>query len=172
MTVEKMRLCTYRPERVGVILTVRLADYSVWYCLGMDRVTGELTDFGGKLKKRETLLSGAFRELREEIGKKIGKTGVEVTPTSEVLLSRKMMIVFATALNIETRDDLVKSVRSFTPTREMKSIVWLPLQDLQSLISGRFAYYTPNGRPHILYEKVRLFLMGVEGRAAPLTPAI
>ncbi len=62
---------TLDPVRAGVIpFTVR--DNHIYFLLGIDRRTRELTDFGGGVKSTETMVEGALREFYEESCKIFG----------------------------------------------------------------------------------------------------
>ncbi len=53
------------PNRAGVIpFTVR--EHRIYFLLGIDRRTRELTDFGGGVKSTETMVDAALREFTEE----------------------------------------------------------------------------------------------------------
>lgn len=59
--------------RAGVI-PYTIKDNQVYFLLGIDRRTRELTDFGGGVKSDETILEAAQRELGEETCKLFGNT--------------------------------------------------------------------------------------------------
>jgi hypothetical protein len=66
----------YHSERGGVIILSNVAGRTN-YGLGIDRLTNELTDFGGKIRPHENSIKGALRELQEET------LGIFVTPSIE-----------------------------------------------------------------------------------------
>jgi len=51
--------------RAGVI-PFTIYDNRLYFLMGIDRATGELTDFGGHSKMTETIAETALRELTEE----------------------------------------------------------------------------------------------------------
>jgi len=52
-------------KRAGIIPYTIIEDKK-YFCLGVDSKYGTLTDFGGGIKKEETFIEGACRELEEE----------------------------------------------------------------------------------------------------------
>lgn len=54
-----------KPVRAGVI-PYTVAFNHVYFLMGVDRGSGELTDFGGGIKNGESTIQAALREFREE----------------------------------------------------------------------------------------------------------
>ena len=53
--------------RAGVIITTENSTGSIVYGLGIDRCSREITDFGGRVERKdENFIEAAFREFREE----------------------------------------------------------------------------------------------------------
>lgn len=92
-TVRKYLERGFHSERGGVIL---ITDHNqrTNYGLGTDRLTNELTDFGGKIHSFENSIVGALREFTEET------LGIFETPTLDeiqnciVIHNEYMLIIF------------------------------------------------------------------------------
>lgn len=66
MLLSNVDFTKIHPNRSGVIPYVRIKDH-VYFLMGVDTNTGELSDFGGGVKAYENALSGGLRECMEEI---------------------------------------------------------------------------------------------------------
>jgi hypothetical protein len=85
-----------KPKRAGVIpYTIR--DSKLYFLLGVDRASRDLTDFGGGVKGTESAIDTAFRELMEETCELFGNTiNKDELLNSPVITTRsgKMAIFF------------------------------------------------------------------------------
>ena len=86
--------------RSGVIPYI-IKDSQLFFLLGVDRVTLDLTDFGGGIKAKESVVDAAFRELCEEscglFGETIKKDDLYTAPA--VTNQSKKMIIFFLRIN-------------------------------------------------------------------------
>lgn len=134
------------PRRGGVVL-LDLSSKRLGF--GIDVPTGEITDFGGSIRRREHPLTGSLREFREE---SLGVFSVNFN-NPLVALSREMMIIF-----VPFEGDIEECQKCFHENLkkirfpEVKDIIWIPLEDLEQVLkTGRY-------EKSIMYEKVRTFL--------------
>ena len=138
--------------RAGVIIYTK-NNGTTYFCLGVDTQSGNLTDFGGGVKKDETVVEGALRELEEESQGVFGSLSVEDISDSVVFHSHNMAIIF-----ISHQGDKRKIVTEFEKKAdengapEVCDIVWLTTEQLLESIHGR-------GRT--LYIRVRKLLSKV-----------
>lgn len=137
------------PVRSGAVIYTREGD-KTYFCLGIDTQSGNLTDFGGGVKKGETIVEGGLRELAEEsqgVFGVINPTEIEDTVTFH---SYNMAIMF-----IPLKVDRMKITENFNNKirgkldPEVCDIVWLDTQEFMESIHGR-------GRK--LYIRVRKLL--------------
>ena len=123
------------------------------FLLGVHRETGEITDFGGGIKKKENDLSGGFRELSEETKGIFDSTtseaelgtciGVYKRSLGKRRLSKGdggMSAIFVPVDNswIEDADKLFsESKKNGLGNNEIEELVWCTEAQLLSLISGK-----------------------------------
>jgi hypothetical protein len=87
--------------RAGVI-PFTVYERRIYFLLGIDRRTRELTDFGGGIKSSETIADAAFREFNEEtikIFKSVNKDHIKQSPA--VTNSAKNTAIFFLRVNPE-----------------------------------------------------------------------
>lgn len=117
----------------------------LWFCFGVDKRTGELTDFGGGTKKWETPLEGAARELFEESSGLFNEYSnrPELNPlNSTICISRnEMTLIFMPVSNS------YMNIKKNNISDEIESIVWLTRRDVMDLLK----YYSP-GEKNIEYK--------------------
>ena len=91
--LNNISLAQINVERVGVILfTIQQGILKLG--LAIDYKTGELTDFGGKIKKRDrNPIEGALRELREETYNTC-KFRLSDMKNNFIIFNHSMMILF------------------------------------------------------------------------------
>src|SRR5579871_6794868 len=84
---------SFCPRRVGIIpYTIRRG--GPYFCLGIDRRYGSLTDFGGGFKKTDiTPVKGALREFSEETLGSFGDITNNID-SSLAVFDRAMLIIF------------------------------------------------------------------------------
>ena len=94
------------PRRAGVIpYTIR--DQRLYFLLGIDRRTRELTDFGGGVKITETMVKGALREFDEESCKMFGNSITEehLTESPAVTNHDRNIAIFFVNIDSKWLDD-------------------------------------------------------------------
>ena len=138
--------------RSGAIIYTKLKGETL-FCLGVDAQFGDLTDFGGGVKKSEDIITGGLRELEEEslgIFGKIDREDVLKVPTA---WSNNISIMFIPMiLDIDNTLDSFHYKLSDKKNIEVKDIVWLSKEEFLESIYG-------NGRR--LYSRVRRLLRKV-----------
>src|SRR6185437_730049 len=94
--VKDVDLKLVKPPRAGLILYTRVKG-DLWFGLGVDRQSGELTDFGGgvsyKRRHDEHVIAGALREFNEET-LNILKLTMDDVKDCPVLYDNNMLIMF------------------------------------------------------------------------------
>lgn len=125
------------PSRAGVIIYTDLPN-GRRFCLGVDRVSHELTDFGGGVshKRDRTALDGALRELAEESLGIFGLIEPKDIQRSLVIYNSSTMIVM-----IPVTQNITNVTQQFRervrPESEVSALVWITPPELQALINGR-----------------------------------
>jgi len=134
-------------KRAGIILYARYNN-DIWLGMGIDRVSGDISDFGGGVCKRDTdAIDGAIREFCEESLNIFGKVTRAHVNNCNCIIEDSMMIIF---LPIVT--DLKKSSKLFRSIMkkdsEMSSMIWIK--------SGKFDRLVKNqSNDYKIYERVR-----------------
>lgn len=119
-------------HRAGIIPYIRLDNGNVWYCLGIDDKSGDLSDFGGGVEKRDkgNYQLTAIREFDEETLGVFGTLSIRDIYNSYVIFYAHTAIIFLRInLDIESfkyyqeefklrRDGLHKQT-------EMRDIAWI-----------------------------------------------
>jgi hypothetical protein len=145
-----------RPSRAGVIVYVDTPNGRK-FCLGVDRVHHELTDFGGgvRYKRDGTALVGALRELAEESLGIFGMIEPGDVQNSLVIYNNSLLIVFVRVNHNPL--SITQLFRSrVQPESEVSALVWITPTELESLLHGTSSL----GR---MYNRVRR-LLGQAGR--------
>jgi len=145
------------PVRSGAIIYTRNND-KTYFCLGIDTQSGNITDFGGGVKKGETIVLGGLRELEEESQGVFGNIDPSEIRDTITFHSYNMAIMFI-PLDVDM-DQITKNFRSKIKGKtnpEVCDIVWLDTQELLESIHGR-------GRK--LYIRVRKLLSKVTSTIA------
>ena len=120
--------------RAGAIIYTRWQGVT-YFCLGVDTESGNLTDFGGGVKKDETVIEGGLRELNEE------SLGIFDSPEVEQALvfhSSRVAIMFI-PMNVCPEDiskEFTQKIKEH-PEPEVCDIVWLTTEELLESIHGR-----------------------------------
>jgi hypothetical protein len=140
-----------------------------FFCLGIDSEYGNLTDFGGGIKKYETFTGAASRELFEESLGLFNFSSQSLYECSEAVYDTNMIIMF---INVKisdnaTMEDLDKMIKKYynnysnTTTSETKGIFWIHESNFYDLVkSGKSIRYKDYIYPAI-YKKVADLLRSV-----------
>lgn len=117
---------------------------SIFFLFGIDLASGDITDFGGGVKKsRETALQGALREFLEEI-RYIFESSVKNLNTlrlSTSLFSERMSVIF---LPVECEwfvdaEYKFSTAKINTKTDEISRVAWFSSSEVQKLVRGKYA---------------------------------
>lgn len=156
-TVQSINLKYVQPTRAGIIIYT-VYNNAVYFGLGLDSKTHDLTDFGGtvKYKMDGDVVKGALREFTEEtldIFEPITPNELKHCP---VLYDNDNCIIF---MHVGVTPDIVSKAynnkfRTVKDTTEPEicGITWLTWEDFSNSIKSK----------GVLYERVRLFLVAAE----------
>lgn len=123
--------------RSGAIIYIHMAG-KTYFCLGIDAIHRELTDFGGGVKKDETIIEGGLRELYEESQGVFGDLLYNDIKDCIIFNSHNMAIMF-----IHLQVDMNQITKTFfekikdKAELEVSSIKWLETNELTDSIQGR-----------------------------------
>lgn len=145
-----------RLSRAGVI-PFTIKNDTVYFLMGIDRKTGEYTDFGGGVKNHETFVSCAIRELSEESCELF--TGViteQVLKNSFAVANRnKTNVIFFPFINSEylgkapvqfkIAHDKLSHMKKYN---ELAAVRWLTEKQFIDIAYCR--------NPNCMWEKVKL----------------
>lgn len=123
--------------RAGAIIYTKI-NGQCYFCLGIDTQSGNLTDFGGGVKKGETIIEGGLRELEEESQGVFGKIDpVDIVDTL-TFNTYNMSITFI-PLNVKPDEitTIFNEKISSQEKTEVCNIIWLTKDELLECIHGR-----------------------------------
>ena len=123
--------------RSGAIIYTRDKD-QIYFCLGIDTQSGNLTDFGGGVKKGESVVEGGLRELHEESLNIFGDIKSADILDTTTFHCFNMAIMFI-PLDVD-RDAITEQFKSLVRDKEepeVCDIVWLTKDELLESIHGR-----------------------------------
>lgn len=130
-----------RIERAGVIIYMKIDD-EIIFCMGIDYIHNEYSDFGGGVKKKDgTVIEGGLRELSEESLGIFGKINSDELNNFILLYTKKTAILFI-KVNVEQYDminmfnerlKIIKKKLEPELTPEMKKIEWISCEEFISL---------------------------------------
>lgn len=162
------------PPRAGVILFSTTHDggrETLWFGLGTDSQSHDLTDFGGGVsytRMRETAVQGALRELKEETLGIFGTLEPSDVAECPALLDAAMLLIFV-RVPVHPQAAAAAFQDSYARERreqpEVCSLQWVTLAELRDLISP------PRTLRHAapqLYHRLRDFLCAAGDFAALL----
>lgn len=117
-----------KPQRGGVVpYTVR--DGEVYFGLGIDTKTGDITDFGGgiRYKKDGDAVTGSLREFMEESLCIFGAYNMETVKNTVVVYTDSIMIIFLHFdVDMEQVNEIFDSRVRISRYSEISSLIWLP----------------------------------------------
>jgi len=135
--IEDMDIVKDIPFRSGAIVYIH-ENNKTYFCLGVDTQSGNLTDFGGGVKKGETIIEGGLRELKEESLGVFGDVGQQVISDNIIFHCFNMAIMFI-PLNVD-RATIEREFRENVKNKvdpEVCDIVWLSTDEFLESIHGR-----------------------------------
>lgn len=144
-----IRLNSDNPNRSGAIIYTNI-NGDVRFCLGVDTQSGDLTDFGGGIKKGESVIEGGLRELKEESQGVFGYIDPDHIADCISIHSHNMAIMFI-PLQVNPYEISQKFIHRINKKKnpEVSSIMWLNMDEFFESIHGR-------GRR--IYSRVRRLL--------------
>lgn len=136
------------------------------WCLGRDKLTNELSDFGGHRKLNESVLECIVREGNEESRKVFNKFNANDILNCWCLWNQHMIIVFIpvisktkkdiremTKLHFETKKFLNEKEINHKSYNEIIEITWLTCTQLNKIL------YSELETNEILYMKIKKFIL-------------
>jgi len=119
----------------------------LYFLLAKDRISGDLTDFGGGVKNYESALVGGLREFMEESNSIFGKEFYTSYNEFEATISlvdydRKMAIIFIPVKNSWLMnagaefERKMKTSRDKKGSQEVREVIWLSSFNFRSMIVG------------------------------------
>lgn len=134
---QELDIIKEKAVRAGAIIYTHDGN-KTFFCLGIDTQSGNLTDFGGGVKKGETIVEGGLRELEEESEGVFGHIYPSDIADTVTFHCYNMAIMF-----IPMEVDRIETVQRFkdkvtiNPNPEVCNIVWLSTDELLESIHGR-----------------------------------
>lgn len=152
-----------RIKRGGLILYTNIDGVGTYFCMGIDRNSSDLSDFGGHRERDDpSIIHAAVREFNEESRRMLG-FDVTVRDVADCICAydRNMMLIF---LEVGSGDiSIIHSMNdAFTDMRyiirstdgqgnqrrntslEMRGLCWLSYDDVKNLLTTR----SNSGTPH------------------------
>jgi len=126
-------------KRAGIIPYVKKD--TIYFLLGVDKRTRELSDFGGGITKNETILIGAIREFMEESKEIISPSSLK--PVSCAIFDKRndICILFCEISDTEFFSEASTLFHASnvvnTESDEMSDIVWISLEDMIKNVYGQ-----------------------------------
>ena len=147
-----------RPQRGGVI-PYTIKDGEVYFGLGVDTKTGDITDLGGgiRYKKDGDAVTGSLREFMEESLCVFGAYTPDNVKNNVVVYTNSMMIIFVHFdVNMEQINEIFDSRVKTSKYSEISSLIWIPKTVFLNCIkTGWLTTHFCNRR---LYFRVRKLL--------------
>lgn len=140
-TVKNLDLKNTKPERAGIIIYTTVKKV-LYFGLGLDSRTHDLTDFGGRIiYKIENVIEGAIREFKEETLGIFEDITYENIKDCPVIYDDKNLIIFVhidinpnlICLTFNKKYNEIKSKDSYKHL-EICAITWLSLKEFKLVI--------------------------------------
>ena len=147
-----------RPQRGGVI-PYCIKDGEVYFGMGIDTKTGDMTDFGGgiRYKKDGDAITGSLREFMEESLCIFGAYDSQSVQNNVVVYTDTMMIIFLHFdVNMERINEIFDSRVRISKYFEISSLIWIPKSVFVSCI--KTGWLTTPFCNRRLYFRVRRLL--------------
>lgn len=154
--VENIDWNKIRPRRAGVIVYYDNPETKERnFCLGIDRVYNEITDFSGGIsyKNDKTALVGALREFNEESLGVFGKIKQDIILKSLVVYNYTTMVIFINFESICPNEITTNFNNRVTKNSEVSSLIWLAESEFKNLI-----IHNKNNNNNKMYDRIRLLL--------------
>lgn len=143
-------------SRAGVI-PLYYDDIKWYYCLGVDRKSQNLTDFGGCVEQGETAIDAALRELKEEsLGLFDFIDASKIIEESSFAIYNDTSVVFFVLVDVDPNDIVRRFRRHLYDESENSDLVWVDEDEFRLLFRGKHEKFT-------LYKRVRDVVGYVDG---------
>jgi len=161
-------------NRAGVIYYTYHQN-KLYFCFGRDRMSQDLTDFGGGRKSSETPIECAVREANEESRFIFGELTSDLVQWFYCLYNRTMLIIFI-QVAVPSNEDIFEVTRqNFTSGQmvpshltkmkdgnltydrclnEVSEIVWVPADQVQKMLTDSLQSK--------IYSRVRRFILSCQ----------
>jgi len=150
-------LAKVRTPRAAVIPYL-VIEGELFFLLGRDHQSGDITDLGGGVKKHESTLAAALREFNEESDGVLGQLCPNDVTCSVALLSNQMGVLFiplskkwytkAPQLFANRKDPRKKS------HSEIDQLIWFTEEDFQEIVRPGFQ---ENPNENKMWKRLRGF---------------
>jgi hypothetical protein len=159
-TVKTLNLMCVKPQRAGVIIYT-VIDGAIYFGLGLDARTHDLTDFGGTIHYQHDrdVITGALREFQEETLEIFDPLTLNDIKHCPVIYDNNNLIIF---IHLKVDPDLTSKIfnRRYTDvvsselreTPEVCGITWLTWEEFQQSIHSH----------GIMFNRVQRFLARAE----------
>ena len=147
-----------KPSRSGIIVYTRYQG-KTYFILGIDTVSGDITDFGGGVSvKTENAITGGLREFSEESLGIFGEITIEELKRCVCVYDESNIIIF-----VPIKIDISRKYYEFI--NRLKLIKYPEVKDLSILDTKEFISLI-NGNDidgNIMYDKIRKLLFSGKG---------
>jgi len=135
-------------KRAGIVLFTKYKK-SIWFGMGIDRNSGDISDFGGhRIHNDSDIIETAIREFDEETLGVCGKIKKENIKNCYCIFDRHTMIIF-----YPTQIDIKNSIINFKNTvydkTEMSGLIWIKYDKMKSILDN------PETSTHKMYSRIR-----------------
>lgn len=139
--VKEIDLTTIKPPRAGVIIYTKYNN-EIYYGLGIDSVSKEITDFGGGISYKErdkNVILGALREFKEETLGIFGDVHYLDILESPVIYNKQNLIIFkyVDLSPLMIRELFLIAYQEQRRPPEVCDIVWMNTNELKHCIMTR-----------------------------------
>jgi len=132
-----------KPSRAGIIIYSKFQD-KVLFCVGVDRKSKELTDFGGGVsyKLDKDALTGAIREFTEESLGVFGGLKPEELQECIAVYTQIMLIIFVPMIcNPLEANRLFLSRYTREKVGEVSGLVWMDVESFLTTLYAKKRFY-------------------------------
>ena len=139
--VKEIDLNTIKPPRAGVIIYTKHHN-EIYYGLGIDNATKEITDFGGGISYKErdkNVILGALREFKEETLGIFGNITYKEVLESPVIYNKHTLIIFK-YVDLEpsmVRELFLQTHQKQVRVSEVCDIIWMTTNELKNCVMTR-----------------------------------
>jgi hypothetical protein len=137
--VNELKLDIITPKRSGVIVYT-IHNNNIYFGMGVDTKTGELTDFGGGVKYKYDInaVNGGLREFSEESLLVFGALNINDIKYSTVVYDNNVMLIFIFMnLNINYVTSLFRRRVKYFNNPEIIDINWLTVDEFLDSLNNK-----------------------------------